>query len=410
MDSAVRRLDLLAQHLTSAQDIEVVICGAFRTPLTKSGRGGLKTVPPEGLLLPVMKKLVEATGVNPAKIDDICIGNVLATGAAFMLSRMCQMLAGIPYTTSLSTCNRLCSSGLQACANIANSIKAGHIEVGVAGGVENMSMYDMTSSINPDQLSPAIFEHETARDCMMPMGMTSENVVEKYGITRQQQDQMAVESHAKAARAQETGLFDSEIVPVEVVTTVDGKEKKFVVSKDDGIRKGTTMETLAKLKPAFKKNGSTTAGNSSQVSDGAAVVLLASRAAAERMGLPILARWVGFAVGGVPPSLMGIGPSVAIPKVLEQCRMTINDIDIFEVNEAFASQATYCVELLRIPKEKLNPKGGAIAFGHPLGCTGARQMATILPELRRTRKRFGLLSMCIGTGMGAAAIIENLAR
>lgn len=409
MDSAVRRLDLLAHHL-SAQDTEVVICAAFRTPLTKSGRGGLKNTPPESLLLPVVKKVIEASRVDPAKIDDICVGNVLATGAAFMLARMSQMLAGVPYTTSLSTCNRLCSSGLQACANIANSIKAGHIEIGIGAGVENMSMYDMQGSINPEQLAPAIFEHELARDCMMPMGMTSENVVEKYGITRQQQDQMAVESHAKAARAQEQGLFDSEIVPVEVTITVDGKEKTVLISKDDGIRKGTSLEGLSKLKPAFKKGGSTTAGNSSQVSDGAAAVLLASRAAAQKYGLPILARWVGFAVGGVPPNLMGIGPSVAIPKVLAQCRMNISDIDIFEVNEAFASQATYCVDLLGIPREKLNPKGGALAFGHPLGCTGSRQIATLLPELRRTKKRFGLVSMCIGTGMGAAAIIENLAR
>ena len=410
METSTRRLQVLAHHLSTPAN-EVVICAALRTPLIKSIRGVFKDMPLESLLQPVIERILATTRLDPSKLGDIAVGNVLPPGAGFMTARMCQMLSGVPYTVPLQSVNRLCSSGLHACDVIANEILRGEIEVGLAAGVENMSQFNLAKSISidPSTLDPRIMQNQLAKDCMIPMGITSENVAERYGITREMQDQMAVESHAKAARAQEMGLFDSEIVPVNVTLTgKDGQTNTIVVSRDDGIRKGTTLATLAKLKPVFKKNGTTTAGNSSQITDGAAAVLLASRAAAQKYRLPILARWVGFAFAGVHPDEMGVGPAKAIPKVLEQCGLTLNDIDIFEINEAFASQATYCVNKLGIPKEKLNPKGGAIALGHPVGCTGARQVASLIPELKRTGKRLGLISMCMGTGMGAAAVIENV--
>merc|ERR1719422_1936074 len=243
---------------------------------------------------------------------------------------------------------------------------------------------------------------------MIPMGITSENVAEAYKIPREKQDALAAASHAKALAAQKAGQFDSEIVPVTAtVKDKEGNQTQVIVVKDEGPREGTTAESLSKLKPAFKKDGSTTAGNSSQVSDGAALVLLARRSAAKELGLPILARMRSFAVVGVEPKLMGIGPAYAIPAALEKAGLKTSDIDIYEINEAFASQATMSVEHLKIPLEKVNPKGGAIALGHPLGCTGARQIATLLPELKRTNTKLGVVSMCIGTGMGAAGVIEN---
>merc|ERR1712190_348874 len=240
------------------------------------------------------------------------------------------------------------------------------------------------------------------------MGITSENVAEKYGISGDKQNELAANSHAKALAAQKQGLFNDEIVPV--TTTVkdkEGKATQVVVKADEGPREGTTLEGLSKLKPAFKPGGSTTAGNSSQVSDGAAMVLLARRGAAQKMGLPILARMRSFAVVGVEPKLMGIGPASAIPAALEKASLSVGDIDVYEINEAFASQAIMSVEHLKIPLEKVNPNGGAMALGHPLGCTGARQIATLLPEMQRTGAKLGVVSMCIGTGMGAAGVIEN---
>lgn len=262
--------------------------------------------------------------------------------------------------------------------------------------------------MDPDQIHESVFDHEGARNCLMPMGQTSENVATKFGINRETQDKFAVASHAKAAQAQEKGLFKDEIVPIKTkYTDKDGKEKEVTVSADDGIRKGTTVEGLAKLKPAFKKDGTTTAGNSSQVTDGAATVLLARRSYAKKNGLPILAKFVGYQVVGVDPTIMGIGPAYAIPAVLEQCGLKKEQIDIYEINEAFASQASYSVNKVGIDANKVNPKGGAIALGHPLGCTGARQIATLLPELKRQNAKLGVVSMCIGAGMGAAAVILN---
>ena len=315
-----------------------------------------------------------------------------ASGFAGM--RMAQIVSGLPPSVPFHSINRQCSSGLQAVAHIANAISSKQIEIGIGGGVESMSFYPMKSIKAPDVDWEQMQVNKQAMDCLIPMGVTSENVVEEYGLDRKTLDKFSAQSHQKAAAAQKQGKFVDEIVPVAGV------------SHDDGIRPSTTPAVLGKLRPVFKKNGVTTAGNSSQTTDGAAAVLLMTRAQAEKRGLPILGVWRGFAVKGVPPRIMGIGPAVAIPAVLEQAGLTIEDIDIFEINEAFASQATWSIDELKIDPEKVNPNGGAIALGHPLGCTGARQIATLLHELKRTKKRFGVVSMCIGTGMGAAAVLE----
>lgn len=278
--------------------------------------------------------------------------------------------------------------------------------MGLACGVESMSL---RSAGNPGDVTSRLMDNDKARDCIIPMGITSENVAERFGVSREKQDAFALSSQQKAARAQRSGVFQQEIVPVAARFVDDGgKEHKVVVDKDEGIRAGTTLAGLSKLRPAFKADGSTTAGNASQVSDGAAAVLIGRRSAVEALGLPVLGVLRASAVVGVPPDVMGIGPAFAIPAALQQAGLTLADIDVFEINEAFASQAVYCVEKLGIPLEKVNPNGGAIALGHPLGCTGARQVVTLLNELRRRgRRAFGVVSMCIGTGMGAAAVFEH---
>lgn len=326
-----------------------------------------------------------------------------------MQTRLAQFLGGLPFEVPLSIVNRQCASGLQAVADIAANIKAGVIDVGLAGGVESMSLYSMAQLFLPENVSPSVPRHDLAAVCLEPLGITvSENVAEKYNVSREEQDQMAVESHAKALAAQKAGLFDEEIVPVTArVKDKEGKVTEVLVKADEGPRAGTTLEGLKKLKPTFKEGGSTHAGNCSQISDGAALVLLARRSAAKEMGLPVLARLRSFVAVGVDPALTGIGPAVAIPVALERAGLRVDDIDIFEVNEAFASQATMTMKQLGIPREKLNPKGGAIALGHPVGCTGSRQIATLLPELKRTSKRFGVVSMCSGQGQGAAGVIES---
>jgi acetyl-CoA acyltransferase 1 len=413
----MERLSTISKHLgtnkVSAKNApkspnDVVICGAVRTPLTKAKRGALKDTTPEILVKAALEGLVKKTGVKPEDIQDLVFGNVSQAGAGVFPVRMASLLAGLPDTVPCVSMNRLCSSGLEACATIASKIRAGFIDIGVGGGVEQMTMFDMQAGLDPEKISDSVFDHPHARNTLLSMGQTSENVAEKWGISREKQDRLAVESHRKAFEAQKNGLYDDEIVPVKTISKdADGKITEITVTKDDGIRKETTFEGLQKLKPAFKKDGTTTAGNSSQVTDGAAAVLLARRSTAEKLGLPILGRFIQYAVVGVPPEVMGIGPAVAIPEVLKKAGLELKDIDIIELNEAFASQATYCIEKLGIDVKKLNPKGGAIALGHPLGCTGARQIATILPELKRTGGKFGLISMCIGTGMGAAAVIER---
>lgn len=377
---------------------DVVIIGALRSPLCKAGKGAFKETHPEWLLASVLKELIKQTGVDPKIVQDIQAGNVLIPGAGITTTRMAALYAGFPNSTAVVGVNRQCSSGIATVAAVASDIASGYIDVGIGAGYESMSMYYGPASM-PSSVDSRLFENPEVQDVLLTMGQTSENVAKEFDISREAQDAFALNSHTKASEAVKNGLFNEEIVPI---TLEDGT----VVNKDDGIR-ATTLENLSKLRPAFGKNGRSTAGNSSQVTDGAAAVLLARRSIAEQYGLPIIARFVGFTVVGVPPRIMGVGPEKAIPEVLRRVGLSIEDIGIYEINEAFASQAIFCIKKLGIDINKVNPKGGAIAFGHPLGCTGARQVATLLPELRRQKKKYGVISMCVGVGMGAAAVIEN---
>ena len=383
------------QAKTMNSDDDVVIVSAIRTPMCRSRKGGLAQVPASTLLQTVLEGTLERTGVSGAEIEDICVGNVLLPPAGFAAMRMAQIVAGIPETTSLQSVNRQCASGLQACAAVANSVAQKETKIGIGAGVESMSFHPMNKLKPLDVDWETTWKNKTAMDCLLPMGVTSENVVKKYGLKRHELDEFAAQSHQKAGAAQQNGKFEKEIIPVGDVR------------KDDGIRPGTTRAVLSKLKPVFSQQGLTTAGNSSQTTDGAAAVLFMTRAEAKRRNLPILGIWRGYSTAGVPPSIMGIGPAVAIPKVLDHIGLTVSDIDVYEINEAFASQASWCIDELGLDKSKVNPNGGAIALGHPLGCTGARMVATLLHELKRRRTaRYGVISMCIGSGMGAAAVIE----
>ncbi|KAK2817588.1 hypothetical protein Q5P01_025779 [Channa striata] len=419
----MQRLKIISGHLSPRRELRRSECGSGPRPVPSSGsedvlvvhgrrtaigkakRGSFKDTTPDELLSAVMTAVLTDVGLAPDKLGDVCVGNVLQPGAGALMARVAHFLSGFPDSVPVYAVNRQCSSGLQALFNVAGAIRSGAIDLGLACGVESMSLRSVG---NPGDLSSRLMDNDKARDCIVPMGITSENVAERFGVSREKQDAFALSSQLKAARAQSSGLFDREIVPV-TTRFVDeaGEERQVTVSKDDGIRAGTTLAGLAKLQPAFKADGSTTAGNASQVSDGAAAVLIGRRSAVEALGLPVLGILRASAVVGVPPDVMGIGPAFAIPAALQQAGLTVADVDVFEINEAFASQAVYCVEKLGIPMEKVNPNGGAIALGHPLGCTGARQVVTLLNELkRRGRRGFGVVSMCIGTGMGAAAVFE----
>ncbi|OZJ05809.1 hypothetical protein BZG36_00874 [Bifiguratus adelaidae] len=379
---------------------DVVVVSALRTPIARARKGAFKDTVYEELLAAIFKATLEKTKIDPALIQDVCVGTVLPSRGGAGGARRAALYAGIPDTAGCSSLNRQCSSGLQAVATIATAISYGLIDVGLAAGVESMS-HGYGDPPKEGELSERMSqENQQVADCLIPMGITSENVAEKFNVSREKQDQFAARSHKLAHQAQQNGWFDEEIAPV--TTTLDGKT--VTVTKDEGIRPNTTPESLAKLKPAFKPTGSTHAGNASQVSDGAAAVLLMRRSKAQELGLPILGKYVISAVVGVPPNIMGIGPAFAIPIALEKAGLRKEDVDIYEINEAFASQAVYSVEKVGIPLEKVNPKGGAIALGHPLGCTGARQVATLFPELKRQGKRIGITSMCMGTGMGMAAV------
>lgn len=401
--------DSAAYQRSSCFGDDVVIVAAYRTAICKAKRGGFKDTHPEDLLAPVLKAVIDKTKLNPNEVGDIVVGTVLAPGSQRAIEcRMAAFYAGFPDTVPLRTVNRQCSSGLQAVADVAASIKAGFYDIGIGAGLESMS----TNSVGWEgPVNPRAHNFPQAEDCLLPMGMTSEIVAERYGVTRQDQDAAAVDSHKKAAAAAASGKFKDEIVPV-TTKFVDPKtreEKQITVSMDDGIRPETSISVLAKLKPAFKKDGSTTAGNASQVSDGAGAVLLMRRDVAMRKGLPILGVFRSFAAVGVDPAVMGIGPAVAIPAAVRSAGLQIEDIDLFEINEAFASQYVYCCKKLELDPAKVNVNGGAIALGHPLGATGARCVSTLLNEMKRRGKdcRFGIISMCIGSGMGAAAVIER---
>lgn len=379
---------------------DVVIVSIARTPLTRAKKGGLKDVPPSTLLSTVLKSVIEkvSSSVAPGDIEDISVGNVLGPSSAAVGFRMAQLECGIPNKVPLSTTNRQCSSGLQACAHIAHSISAGSIKIGIGCGVESMSFNPFNEITPPDvdwERMKANAKRETM-DCLIPMGVTSENVVKKYGMNREELDAFSAQSHQRAAAAKASGKFANEITPVGDI------------KDDDGIRPSTTAEKLAKLKPVFdKKNGVTTAGNSSQLTDGAAAVLFMSREEANRRNMEILGVWRGFDVVGVPPKIMGIGPAYAIPRVLDKVGLNIPDVDLWEINEAFASQALWSIRKLGLDQKIVNVNGGGISLGHPLGCTGARQVVTLINEMKRRKgSRYGVVSMCIGTGMGAAAVIE----
>ncbi|TKS68804.1 3-ketoacyl-CoA thiolase B, peroxisomal [Collichthys lucidus] len=376
--SSQDRRDLWRTECGSGPE-DVVVVHGLRTAIGKAKRGAFKDTTPDELLSAVMTAVLKDVGLY-----------VLQPGAGALMARVAHFLSGFPETVPVYTVNRQCSSGLQALFNIAGAIRSGSIDLGLACGVESMSLRSIG---NPGDLSSRLVDNDKARDCILPMGITSENVAERFGVSREKQDAFALSSQQKAAKAQTSGLFQQEIVPVTTkFVDDDGKEREVTVTKDDGIRAGTTLAGL---------------GNSSQVSDGAAAVLIGRRSAVDALGLPVLGVLRASAVVGVPPDVMGIGPAFAIPAALEQAGLTVDDIDVFEINEAFASQAVYCVAKLGIPLEKVNPSGGAIALGHPLGCTGARQVVTLLNELkRRGRRAYGVVSMCIGTGMGAAAVFE----
>ncbi|KAL7172714.1 hypothetical protein ACSBR2_032234 [Camellia fascicularis] len=401
--------DSAAYHRTASFGDDVVIVAAYRTAICKSKRGGFKDTLPDDLLAPVLKALIQKTNLNPNEVADIVVGTVLAPGSQRATEcRMAAFYAGFPETVPIRTVNRQCSSGLQAVADVAASIRAGFYDIGIGAGLESMTA-DMIGRV--PKVNPRVDSFAQARDCLLPMGITSENVAQRYGVTRQEQDQAAVVSHKRAAAATASGKFTDEIIPVstKIVDPKTGEEKPVTISVDDGIRPNTNMTDLAKLKPAFKKDGSTTAGNASQVSDGAGAVLLMKRSLAMQKGLPILGVFRSFAAVGVDPAVMGIGPAAAIPAAVKSAGLELDDIDLFEINEAFSSQFVYCCKKLELDTEKVNVNGGAMALGHPLGATGARCVATILHEMTRRGKdcRFGVISMCIGSGMGAAAVFER---
>ncbi|KAI5782626.1 3-ketoacyl-CoA thiolase A [Geopyxis carbonaria] len=389
---------------------DVVFVSALRTPVTRAYKGGFRDTYPEELLAHILKATLAKTGINPTSIEDVTIGTVLSELGGAKAGRMAALHAGLSPTTPFSTVNRQCASGLQSITALAAAISTGQISCGIAGGVESMTRNYGSRAI-PVDLSPILKDSpvQDAKDCIMPMGLTSENVAERYGVDRAAQDEFAARSHQKAAAAREAGRFKDEIVPMETRWIADPEKPSevttHVVSEDDGIRPTATASSLAKLKPAFKPTGSSTAGNSSQISDGAAATLMMRRSTAAALGLTPIAKFVASAVAGVKPDEMGIGPAVAIPRLLEMTGLSVGDVGVWELNEAFASQALYCMRQLGLAEERVNPNGGAIALGHPLGATGARQMATLLPELERRGERVGVVSMCIGTGSGMASLV-----
>ncbi|KAL5114855.1 hypothetical protein ACEQ8H_007232 [Pleosporales sp. CAS-2024a] len=395
-----------AAAITTKNPDDVVITLALRTPLTKAYKGGFKDTTLDGIMVKMLKAVVAKSNLDPALVEDICCGNVSDAKAAYYV-RAAMLAAGFPNTTAGSSLNRFCSSGLKAVQDIANQISVGSIEIGLAMGAESMTQ-------GGDRLerpfTDEILQNQEACDCMQPMGQTSENVGKDFDVSREKQDRFAAESYRRAEAAQKAGWFDDEITPIKV-TLKDpktGESKDVTINKDEGIRPGTTFESLQKIKPAFLPHGDRShAGNSSQLTDGAAAILLMKRSTAEKLGQPILAKYVGATVAGLAPRIMGIGPSVAIPKLLTKFGLTVDDIDLVEINEAFASMAVYCLETLKIDHSKLNVRGGAIALGHPLACTGARQIVTGLSECRRQKKKILLTSMCIGTGMGMAGLFVN---
>jgi acetyl-CoA acyltransferase len=389
---------------------EAVIVAGARTPVGKAKKGTLAHVRPDDLGALVVRETLRRAGNYEGNIDDLIIGCAMPEAEqGNNMARNIGALAGLPYTVPAITVNRFCSSGLQAIAYAAQGIMLGHTDTVIAGGAESMSLIPMMGHV----IRPNIKLAETAPQYYMGMGHTAEEVAKKYGITREDQDAFAVRSHQRAAKAIQEGKFVDEIVPVEVtIRTVglDNKlaEKTIQFSQDEGVRPDTNMQTLGKLRPAFSVTGSVTAGNASQTSDGAAALMIMDREKAESLGLKPLAKFRSFAVGGVPPEIMGVGPVVAIPKALKLAGLQVSDINLFELNEAFASQSLQVIRELGLNDEIVNVNGGAIALGHPLGCTGAKLTLSLIHELKRRNEQFGVVTMCIGGGMGAAGVFELL--
>ena len=387
-------------HIIKEDNTPYIIDG-IRTPITKAFKGGLSKYGPEVLLSELLTQLISRNSFlseNPELIDEIIIGNALQDIGGFVNSRAAEYISGIPKSVPLYTVNRLCNSGLQAIINANNSIISGDGSVYIAGGVESMSFNSFKKMLDKKLLSEDIInlENEQIKNILTPMGITNENICKKYNISRTEQDLFSYNSHKKAFQAREK--LKNEIIKIKGC------------DKDDCIRENISLESLSKLKPSFIKNGSVTAGNSSPLSDGAALCLLVSKSKINEYKINkknILGKIGGYVSVGVPPEIMGIGPSVAIPLLLKKTGLSINDIDLFEINEAFAGQAIYCIKKLKIPEKKVNVHGGAIAIGHPLGCTGARLVIAMLNQLKLYNKKRGVVSMCVGTGMGCAALIER---
>jgi acetyl-CoA acyltransferase len=384
--------------------LNTIVASAVRTPVGRAIKGTLKNTRPDDMAGVVLKEAVaRVPGLTPADVEDVLLGCAFPEGEqGFNVARNAVFLAGFPDSVTGETINRYCSSGLQAIAHAAMQIQCGLSEVMVAGGVESMSMVPMAG--NKVSLNPVLVDNRP--EAYIAMGLTAERVAAQFGITREVQDEFALNSHLKASRAIEKRVFADETVAMPARVYKNGEVVTVPFEVDECPRPDTTLEALAKLRPVFSATGSVTAGNSSPMNDGAAAAVLMSDAKAKALGVKPLGRMRGYTVQGVPPEIMGIGPVPAIRALLKQTGLKIEDIDLFEVNEAFASQAAYSQKELGIAADKINVNGGAIALGHPLGCTGAKLTATLLYELRRRGGRFGIVSMCIGGGMGAAGLFE----
>lgn len=392
---------------------DVYIVDVLRTPVGKAARGVFKNTLPDDLLAHTIKSVIERNqSVDWQEVGDVIIGCAMPEAEQGMnVARIASLLADLPQSVPAMTINRFCSSGVQSIATAAASIRNGDMHLALAGGVESMSMVPLGG--NKYTANPVIFNNEDVA-IAYGMGITAENVAKRWEISREQQDEFAAESHKKAILAQQRGDFKDEISPIEITLRhadlehANVIEKKKLISDDEGPRADTSYEVIAKLKPVFAARGTVTAGNSSQTSDGAGIALLASEEALSKYNLKPMGRLLSFAVAGVPPEIMGIGPIKAIPLALKRAGITLDQLDWIELNEAFAAQALAVIKDLDLPRDKVNPLGGAIALGHPLGATGTIRAATLLHGLRRVKGRYGMVTMCIGTGMGAAAIFEAL--
>jgi len=386
-----------------------VIVSAVRTAVGRAFKGTLRETRPDDLAASCFNAALERASFDPSALDDVMLGCAMPEGPQGLnLARLAQLRAGIPYQVPAVTVNRFCSSGVQTIAMAADRIATGQATSILAGGAESMSMVPMSG----ERFLPNPTLVRDMPEAYISMGHTAEEVAKRFAVSREDQDAFSLQSHRKAVAALDSGAFTDEVVRVEVTHKAPGPRGESIVTTttfdtDEGPRRDTTAEALAKLRPAFTLNGTVTAGNSSQTSDGAAAALVMSRALADELGLEILAVLRGYQVAGVPPEIMGIGPVEAIPKVLAHCGVAQDDVDLFEINEAFAAQAVYSVRTLGIPEEKVNVHGGAIALGHPLGATGAKLTTTLLHEMKRRSSRYGVVSMCIGGGMGAAALFER---